>query len=151
MFVKITKITSPAMKNIAFSALSMICLSCFVPKIELSEKEKMLENELKKKFACDEIDFRHDFDAVDKNTKNGIFMVTLCDEFCNKDSLTLCKDVIRLTNMIKPILSHKSNYEGVTFYMNIVVKDKKIDGYTSQCSKTITISMKDLKVTEFSR
>lgn len=42
-------------------------------------------------------------------------MVSLCYEFCNKDSLILCKEAIRLSKMIKPILSHKNNYKGIGF------------------------------------
>ena len=139
------------MNKIIIILLLSFCYACVVPKIELTEQEKNLESKLKKEFACDDFEFRHDYQAIKENRKDAMFMVTLCDSFCNKDNLTIFKEVIHITKTIKPILSHKNNYEGVKFYMSVVVEDKKIDWSTEQCSKTIKVSLRDLKVIEFSK
>jgi hypothetical protein len=138
------------MNKIIIILLLSFCYACVVPKIELTEQEKNLESKLKKEFACDDFEFRHDYQAIKENRKDAMFMVTLCDDFCNKDSLPLCNEVIALTKTIKPVLSHQNNYEGVTFYMSI---EKHLDKQSSTltCNKTIKVSLRDLKVIEFSK
>lgn len=138
------------MNKIAFVFLVMSLYACVVPKIELTEQEKDLESKLRKEFACDDFEFRHDYHAIKANSKEASFMVTLCDDFCNKDSLTLCNEVIALTKKIKPVLSHQNNYEGVTFYMSI---EKHLDKQSSilTCNKTMKVSLRDLYVVEFTK
>jgi hypothetical protein len=138
------------MKNVLLLSLVTLCYACAVPKIELTEQEKALEAKLKKEFACNDFEFRHDYHAIKADKKDASFMVTLCDDFCNKDSLTLCNDAIRLTKIIKPILSHKNNYKNVAFYTSI--EKKKDDKWSSLiCDKTIKVSLRDLYVVEFSK
>lgn len=139
------------MNKITFAFLVMSLYACVVPKIELTEQEEALETKLKKEFACDDFEFRHDYYAIIKeNRKDASFIVTLCDGFCNKDSLTICKEVIRLTKTIKPILSYKNNYESVIFYTSIE-KHLSEKSSTLICNKTIKVSLRDLKIIEFSK
>ncbi|PLK42107.1 hypothetical protein [Emticicia sp. TH156] len=138
------------MNKIIIILLLSFCYGCVVPKIELTEQEKNLESKLKNEFACDDLEFRHDYHAIKENRKDAMFIVTLCDGFCNKDSLTIFKETIRLTKMIKPILSHRANYENVIFYTSL--EKKKDETWSSLiCNKTIKVSLRDLKVIEFSK
>ena len=138
------------MKKLKLFLLFTCCYACVVPKIELTEQEKDLEGKVKKEFACEEFEFRHDYHAIKENRKDATFMVALCDDFCNKDSITLCKEAIRLTKMIKPVLSLKEKYEGLTFFTSV---EKHLDqnSSVSTCYKTIEVSLRDLKVVEYSR
>lgn len=127
------------MNKLIFILLLAILNSCVVPKIELTKQELDLERKLKKELNCTEIEFRHDYHAIRANKKDGMFMVTLCDGFCNRDSITLCKEAIRLKKIIKPILTHKNNYENVAFYTSI--EKKKDDKWSSLiCDKVIKAS-----------
>jgi hypothetical protein len=138
------------MKKITLLSLVALCYACVVPKIELTEQEEALETKLKKEFACDDFEFRHDYHAIKADKKDASFMVSLCDGFCNKDSSTLCNEVVRLTKIIKPILSHRNDYECVWFHTTI---EKHLDKTSSilTCDKTIKVSLRNLKVTDFSK
>jgi hypothetical protein len=116
--------------------LSTIYCSCAVPRVDLTKEEKELENKLKVQFQCDEIELRHDYQAITKNKTNGKFTIALCDNFCKMDSLKLSKEILNLAKLIKPVLTHESNYSTIWFFTSI---EKHIDEKTSKlaCSKTI--------------
>ena len=129
------------MRVITYKFISIFCLvlntNCHVDRYELTKEELIIQEELKKEFNCNKIEFRHDAEAIVQEQNDGIFDVTLCDTFCQMDSVTISFNTVKMANKIIPVLSHNENYKYLTFYTSkttpFLPKTTKLT-----CQKTIT-------------
>jgi hypothetical protein len=127
-------------------------------RIALSEQEKSLQDSLQEVFPdCQNVYFRHDYDAITEQLTNGYFSVDIrsCKDasLCQSDTVILKNLSLNISKRLMPILSHKRHYQELHYYFS---HEERIDDISSHlaCHKTIIVpirNMDSLYVTKYSK
>jgi hypothetical protein len=138
-------------RTLFYTLLLSVCFSCVPHRINLSKEEMELQNSLRIKYDCNNIEFRHDYYAITKNRNNGVFFITMCDRLCIKDSNSFKEMAWDIAKEIKPILSHSANYSSIRIAASIDSVNKEYNYSSIVCEKSIIISLKNLKVIKYNQ